>query len=127
MNILMHCVYFPPEVGGLESHVHNLCRGLVSRGHRVHVVTSRSQPGLPGEERVGGIHVSRTWFPGRNPAGWVLHSLCSAPRTVRAGAGADVIHAQGFRFDSPRGRGLSPGEKAPGDDHPYLALPPDGS
>jgi hypothetical protein len=40
----MHCVYFPPEVGGMESHVHYLCRALAARGHEVHVVTSRSRP-----------------------------------------------------------------------------------
>ena len=28
MNILMHTVYYAPEVGGLESHVHFLCRAL---------------------------------------------------------------------------------------------------
>ena len=57
MNILMHCVYFPPEVGGLESHVYYLCRALVERGHRVSVVTSRSLPGLSAREVVEGIDV----------------------------------------------------------------------
>ena len=45
MNILIHCVYFPPEVGGLESHVYYLSRALVELGHTVQVVTSRSLPG----------------------------------------------------------------------------------
>ena len=101
MNILMHCVYFPPEVGGLESHVYNLCRGLADRGHRVHIVTSMSQPGLAREERMGGVQVSRTWLPGRNAAGWFLHSVCSMPRTVRASARADVVHAQAFASIPP--------------------------
>ena len=101
MNILMHCVYFPPEIGGLESHVFNLCRGLVARGHRVDVVTSRSQPDLPPRELVAGIHVSRTWFPARNPGGWFLHSMCSTPRTTRASARADVVHAQAIASIPP--------------------------
>lgn len=101
MNILMHCVYFAPEIGGLESHVHNLCRGLVARGHRVAVVTSRSQAGLRREERVDGVDVYRTWFPGRTPAGWALHSLCSTPRTMRASVQADVVHAQAFASIPP--------------------------
>ncbi len=101
MNILMHCVYFPPEVGGLESHVFNLCRGLVARGHRVDVVTSRSQPNLPREERMGDIRVSRTWLPARNPGGWLLHSMCSTPRTTRTSARADVVHAQAIASIPP--------------------------
>ncbi len=94
MNILMHCIYFPPEVGGLESHVFNLCRGLVARGHRVDVVTSRSRPDLPHRQLMGDIHVRRTWLPARNPGGWFLHSMCSTPRTTRASAEVDVVHAQ---------------------------------
>ncbi len=47
MKVLMHCVYFPPEVGGLESHVYYLCKAIAERGHRVDMVTSLSQPGLP--------------------------------------------------------------------------------
>ena len=101
MNILMHCIYFPPEVGGLESHVFNLCRGLAARGHRVHVVTSRSRPGLLREERMAGVQVSRTWLPRRNTVGWSLHSACSTPRTLRAGVLADVVHAQAFASIPP--------------------------
>ena len=101
MNILMHCIYFPPEVGGLESHVFNLCRGLVARGHRVDVVTSRSRPNLPREQLMGDIRVSRTWLPGRNPGGWLLHSMCSTPRTTRASVRADVVHAQAIASIPP--------------------------
>ena len=101
MNILMHCVYFPPEVGGLESHVFNLCRGLVARGHRVDVVTSRSQPNLPRRQLMGDIHVSRTWLPARNPAGWFLHSMGSTPRTAAASARADIVHAQAIASIPP--------------------------
>jgi len=39
VKIVMHTMYFPPEVGGLESHVHYLCKGMVYRGHDVCVVT----------------------------------------------------------------------------------------
>ena len=101
MNILMHCIYFPPEVGGLESHVFNLCRGLVARGHRVDVVTSLSQPDLPREQLMENIHVSRTWLPARNAGGWFLHSMCSTPRTTRASVRADVVHAQAIASIPP--------------------------
>ena len=90
----MHCVYFPPEVGGLESHIHFLCRALVERGHTVDAVTSRSRPGLAAHEVLDGIGVWRTWMPARNTAGWAAHALCSIPRFRSLAESADVLHAQ---------------------------------
>jgi D-inositol-3-phosphate glycosyltransferase len=96
VRILFHCVYFPPEVGGLESHVFYLARALVGMGIQVDVVTSRSLPGLPKEEELEGIGVYRTWFPARNPLGWGVYALGSIPRTRSLAQSADVIHAQAF-------------------------------
>lgn len=96
LNVLVHCVYFPPEVGGLESHVHYLCRGLAERGHAVTVVTSRSRPELPEEEDFQGIRVLRTPLPSRTPLGWFAHAVGSTPRTREAAQDADVAHAQAF-------------------------------
>lgn len=96
MKILLHCVYYAPEVGGLESHVVDLARGLVARGHEVRVVTSRSLPDLPREEELDGVRVRRTWFPRRSPLGWALHALGSVPATRRWAGWADVMHAQTF-------------------------------
>ena len=90
----MHCVYFPPEVGGLESHVYYLCRALAAKGHRVEIVTSRSLPGVLEHEVMDGVAVWRTWFPARNPAGWALHALASTPRFLARSRDADVLHAQ---------------------------------
>ena len=90
----MHCVYFPPEVGGLESHVYYLCRELAQRGHRVDMVTSRSQPGLPDHEIMGGVRVWRTWMPARNTPGWAAHAFFSMPRFGALARTADVLHAQ---------------------------------
>ena len=101
MNVAMHCLYFPPEVGGLESHVYYLCRGLVSRGCRVAVVTSRSKPGVPAHEVMDGIDVWRTWLPARNPLGWAGHGVASAPRLGRVAREADVVHAQAFQSVLP--------------------------
>ncbi|MDZ7779702.1 MAG: glycosyltransferase family 4 protein [Gemmatimonadota bacterium] len=94
MNILMHSVYFPPEVGGLESHVFHLCKGLAARGHRVDVVTSKSRPELPERENVANVHVWRTPLPARNTPGWALHALGSMPRFGTLARAAHVLHAQ---------------------------------
>lgn len=96
LKVLVHCVYFPPEVGGLESHVHYLCRGLVERGHAVTVVTSRSRPELPEEEEMEGMRVLRTPLPSRTPLGWFAHAVGSTRRTREAAQNADVAHAQAF-------------------------------
>ena len=90
----MHCVYFPPEVGGLESHIFHLCRGLVARGHQVAAVTSRSMPGLPKHEVMDGVGVWRTWMPARNTLGWASHAAFSMPCFGALAAEADILHAQ---------------------------------
>jgi glycosyltransferase involved in cell wall biosynthesis len=101
MNVAMHCVYFPPEVGGLESHVYYLCRGLVKRGCHVSVVTSRSKPELPAHEVMEGIEVWRTWLPKRNALGWAAHGVWSTPRLAQIAQRADVVHAQAFQSVLP--------------------------
>lgn len=101
MNILMHCVYFPPEVGGLESHVFHLCAALARKGHTVGVVTSRSRPDLPRHEVMDGVDVWRTWLPGRNPVGWMTHAVGSIPRFSARARSANILHAQAFQSVLP--------------------------
>jgi glycosyltransferase involved in cell wall biosynthesis len=103
VRILLHCVYYPPEVGGLESHVGELARGLASKGHEVRVVTSRSMKGLPTSEMRNGVRVHRSPLPSRTPWGWILHSLGSLPVTARWARWADVLHAQAFASIVPCG------------------------
>ncbi len=101
MRVLQQCIYFPPEVGGLESHVYYLCRELVRQGHDVTMVTSRSKPGVPGSEVMDGIRVVRTWFPARKPWGWAAHTLASTSTHLRLAREADVLHAQTFASAPP--------------------------
>ena len=103
MRVLLHCVYYPPELGGLESHVAGLAEGLVQMGHEVRVVTSRSRPGLAEDEVVRGVRVRRTWMPGRNPLGWSAFALESVPWTREWARWAEVLHAQAFASILPVG------------------------
>jgi glycosyltransferase involved in cell wall biosynthesis len=96
MKVLLHCVYYPPEIGGLESHVAGLAEGLAARGHAVGIITSRSRSELPRIEMRNGVQVERTWFPSRSPLGWALHALGSIPKTIRRARRADILHAQTF-------------------------------
>lgn len=101
MKILMQCIYFAPEVGGLESHVYTLCRELVRRGHRVTMLTSRSRPGLARRETMDGIDVRRVWMPSRSPSGWIAHALATTPVHWAIAGGADLFHAQTFAAAPP--------------------------
>lgn len=102
MRILQQCIYFPPEVGGLESHAYYLCRELVRQGHFVTMMTSRSRPGLPERENMDGIDVVRKWFPEkRTPAGWAAHTLATVPHFLRLARHADILHAQTFASAVP--------------------------
>ncbi|HUF49191.1 MAG TPA: glycosyltransferase family 4 protein [Longimicrobiales bacterium] len=102
MKILQQCIYFPPEVGGLESHAFYLCRELVRLGHHVTMVTSASRPGLRERDNMDGVEVVRKWFPRRrSPAGWAAHTLYTVPHYMRLARHADVLHAQTFASAIP--------------------------
>lgn len=101
MNILQQCIYFPPEVGGLESHAYYLCRDLVRHGHQVTMVTSRSNKEAPARETMEGIRVIRTWMPSRDTAGWVAHTAGTFPVYLPLARTADVLHAQTFASAPP--------------------------
>ena len=101
MKILQQCIYFPPEVGGLESHAFYLCRDLVRLGNEVTIVTSHSRKAAPREEMLDGVRVMRRWFPARNPLGWVAHTLATVPTYLPLARDADVLHAQTFASAVP--------------------------
>jgi len=103
VKVLLHCVYYPPEIGGLESHVAGLAEGLVARGHEVQVITSLSRPDLPAREWRNGVHIIRTRLSSRTPSGWAGHAVGSVPATVREARWADILHAQTFASAVPVG------------------------
>jgi glycosyltransferase involved in cell wall biosynthesis len=102
VRILQQCIYFPPEVGGLESHAFYLCRELVRIGHHVTMITSLSQPGLRARDCIDGVEIVRKWFPQkRSPAGWAAHTIATVPHYMRLARHADVLHAQTFASAIP--------------------------
>ncbi|MSR23320.1 MAG: glycosyltransferase family 1 protein [Gemmatimonadetes bacterium] len=103
MRILIHSVYYLPEVGGMESHIAGLAEGLVAGGHEVRIVTSRSRAGLDSEEELRGVRIRRSWMPSRSPAGWAAYALGSVPWTRRWARWAEVVHAQSFASVVPAG------------------------
>jgi glycogen(starch) synthase len=98
---LQQSLYFPPEFGGLESYVLDLCRGLTRAGHRVTMLTSRSMRSVPREQTVEGVRVVRTWFGGKHALGWGAHVVGSIPAHGRLARSADVLHAQTFATAPP--------------------------
>jgi glycosyltransferase involved in cell wall biosynthesis len=96
LRVLLQCLYYPPEVGGLESHVSGLAEGLARRGHYVDMLTSRSKPGTQRRERLGGVNVRRVWMPGKHPFGWAAHTVGTIPVHRRLARQADVVHAHTF-------------------------------
>lgn len=101
MRILQQCIYFPPEVGGLESHAYYLCRDLVRLDHSVTMITSRSKPEAAAREVMEGVHVIRTWFPDKSPRGWIAHTMASIPAYLPHAKRADILHAQTFASAPP--------------------------
>lgn len=101
MRILQQSVYYPPRLGGIENHVYNLANGLARRGHRVAVVTSRTEPDSPRREEDGDLSVDRVYIPGRHALGWIVNAIASIPAAIRRGWRADVLHAHTFQAVPP--------------------------
>jgi glycosyltransferase involved in cell wall biosynthesis len=69
MKILMLSAFFPPTLGGIESHVYELSKHLVKAGHQVTVI-ARYIPGKKPEravEKVNGVKV--IWLESKQAAG----------------------------------------------------------
>ncbi len=59
MNILVILTYYAPHRTGLTLHVQRVAESLVSRGHKVTVLTSRYNPELARDEVISGVRVVR--------------------------------------------------------------------
>ncbi len=95
LNILVHSIYFPPEVGGLETHVRTLARAQIDLGHSVRVITSRSG-NFPKSETMDGIEVEREFCPNKKLLGWVVTTLAGMKPMRRWASWADICHVHTF-------------------------------
>ena len=97
---LMVAARYFPFMGGIESHIHEVGRRLVARGHRVGILTADPSGVLPTEENVEGIDIVRvsTLLP--------KSDFCLAPglATRMVSGSWDVVHIQGYHtFSAPLG------------------------
>ncbi len=59
MKIVQVAPYFQPHIGGVESHVLEISREFIRRGHEVKVYTSQYDTSLPKHQDIDGISVHR--------------------------------------------------------------------
>ena len=89
-DVLIGVTYYAPYVSGLTNVARDVAVGLVRRGMRVKVVTSRHDPALPAAEVVDGVEVERTPVVARLGKGVV--SPAFVPRLVAASRTAGVTN-----------------------------------
>jgi len=92
MNILQVTPRYPPQSGGVETHVKEISERLVDRGHEVTVITADA--GNKGErrERRNGVSVRRYRSIAPNSA---MH-LCPQVVVAVRQADADVVHTHNY-------------------------------
>ena len=92
MNILQVTPRYPPQSGGVETHVKEISERLVDRGHEVTVVTADG--GMEGERREvrNGVSVRRYRSLAPGDAMHVCPQISAAVRRSEA----DVVHAHNY-------------------------------
>jgi len=98
MKIIQVVPRFPPAIGGMESHVYNVSKELVRRGHRVTVVTSDEVDGKKRgvrREVIDGIEIlsSPLFMPKFFREYWLIPGIFNILRDLRG----DVAHIHGYR------------------------------
>jgi glycosyltransferase involved in cell wall biosynthesis len=85
--------YFP-YIGGLETHVAEISRRLVTKGFEVEILTTDPSGTLPREEMVNGLAVRRfkSWAPGE------AYYFSGALKKFLAekASGYDIVHAHAY-------------------------------
>lgn len=93
MKVLQVCPRYYPHIGGVETHVRSVSKGLQNAGFEVEVYSADAPLGALTQEVVDGVRVTR--FPSISPRDTVYFSspLYRALKKVEA----DIIHAHNYR------------------------------
>lgn len=92
MKILQVAPRYPPQAGGVETHVKEISERLIERGHEVTVVTTDSGNGGKRRERRNGVSVRRYRSVAPNGA---MHFCPQITAAVRR-SNTDVVHAHNY-------------------------------
>ncbi len=92
MNILMVWARFFPEMGGIETHIHEISRRLSAAGHRITVLATDRSGALPTRDRVGEVEVIRVGARPRSTDWYVAPGILGTILRQRW----DVVHVQGY-------------------------------
>ena len=92
MKVAMLISRFPPVFGGAEIQCSRLSIWLAKNGHEVTVLTEKSSPEQPDQERVQNVDIIRfrTWGQGRMSS--VVYGL-KAAHYLFTHRGFDILHA----------------------------------
>ena len=105
MRILQVCDHYPPDAGGLATHVRRLSGHLASRGHEVRVVAAGAEAGDLDGEGFEATRVPSTFsrLPGVYEPGsppfhppWPDRSFVRGLESIAEDFGPDVVHAHGW-------------------------------
>ncbi len=123
MNILFFSRLFYPHIGGVEKHVLEISRRLISKGHKVKIITEELLvEAVPGEENIDGIDVYRipvggnNWFKKFRIWFWLLKNIDLIKKT-------DIVHCHDVFFWYLPFRFLFPFKKAYTTFHGYEDYP----
>jgi glycosyltransferase involved in cell wall biosynthesis len=96
MKVLEVYRAFLPRVGGAQTHIYGLCRGLIERGHKPIVLAW--EPSKPSFEIIDGIRVHRFWisFPLRAMRYPAIFCIFLQLIYLTRRYGVDIIHAHGY-------------------------------
>jgi glycosyltransferase involved in cell wall biosynthesis len=99
MRIALIAAHYAPFVGGIESHVEEIAKRLVSCGNSVEVLTHNNDSGLPDVETRDGVLIRRHRMAVKNqhfelsPGMWAV--------LLRQKHRYDVVHVHGYHSTAP--------------------------